>query len=79
MRGAVWPIGATLASHPSFIPEGAAMKRAAALLISLLAAAAVLTGCSLLPGRTVTLAEFLSGEEFDALDASITSGADMPD
>ena len=31
------------------------MKRAAALLISLLAAAAVLTGCSLLPGRTVTL------------------------
>ena len=55
------------------------MKRAAALLISLLAAAAVLTGCSLLPGRTVTLAEFLSGDEFDALDAGITSGADMPD
>ena len=25
------------------------------------------------------MAEFLSGEEFDALDAGITSGADIPD
>ena len=36
------------------------MKRASALLISLLAAAVILAGCSFLPGRTVTLAEFLA-------------------
>ena len=55
------------------------MKRASALLISLLAAAVILAGCSFLPGRTVTLAEFLASDEFGVLDTGVTSGADVPD
>ena len=55
------------------------MKRATSLLVSLLAAAVILTGCSFLPGRTVTLEEFLASDEFGVLDQGVISGADVPD